>query len=175
VATILKHIQAIVLLPIMATIIIPAIVITITGSISIGWSLPFPVNFTVAVMGIFLIALGLTLVVKTIASFATFGQGTLAPWSPTQKLVIRGVYRYVRNPMISGVCCILLGEVMLLGSIPLLYWFLLFVVLNLIYIPLVEESRLERRFGEDYIAYKRHVPRWIPRFSPWDAASKRSR
>jgi protein-S-isoprenylcysteine O-methyltransferase Ste14 len=70
--------------------------------------------------------------------------------------------------MISGVCCILLGEAVLFGSVPLAIWCLAFVALNLTYIPLVEEPGLERRFGEDYLHYKQNVPRWIPRFEPWD-------
>jgi protein-S-isoprenylcysteine O-methyltransferase Ste14 len=71
--------------------------------------------------------------------------------------------------MISGVLCILLGEAILFGSLPLFYWFVFFLVGNLIYMPLVEERDLERRFGEDYILYKQNVPRWIPRSRPWDA------
>ena len=115
------------------------------------------------------ICAGLVLLVKTISLFATIGRGTLAPWDPTHKLVIRGVYRYVRNPMISGVLCILLGEATIFGSLPLFYWFVFFLLGNLIYMPLVEERDLERRFGADYTFYRQNVPRWIPRSRPWDA------
>jgi len=66
----------------------------------------------------------------------------------------------------EGVMCILLGEVFLAGSLPLFIWFAVFVAVNLIYIPLVEESGLVKRFGEDYLAYKQNVPRWIPRVCP---------
>jgi len=107
--------------------------------------------------------------IKTVKLFATVGEGTLAPWDPTQKLVVRGIYRYVRNPMITGVSCILLGEAVALGSVALLGWFMLFFVANVIYMPLVEETGLERRFGEDYLAYRQNVPRWIPRLRPWCA------
>ena len=168
-----KHIRAIVLLPIMVTIIIPAIILTTSGPGSIGWSLPSPFSIAVPIAGILLVGLGLTLLVNTITLFVLRGQGTLAPWDSTQKLVVQGVYGHVRNPMISGVFCILLGEAILLQSLHLLYWCVLFVILNLIYIPLVEEPRLERRFGQDYILYKHNVPRWIPRKRPWDATSKR--
>jgi len=111
--------------------------------------------------------LGLWLMVQTIRLFVLVGDGTLAPWDPTQRLVVRGVYRHVRNPMISGVLFILLGEAVFLGSMALFYWFLAAAVVNLIYIPLFEEPGLEDRFGQDYVEYKRHVPRWLPRFSPW--------
>jgi protein-S-isoprenylcysteine O-methyltransferase Ste14 len=91
----------------------------------------------------------------------------LAPWDATEKLVVVGPYRHVRNPMISGIFFILLGEVLMFGSVPLLVWFLVFVLGNATYIPLSEERGLARRFGEEYIRYKRHMPRWIPRLRPW--------
>lgn len=114
-----------------------------------------------------LLGLGLVLFVSTVGLFARVGKGTLAPWDATRRLVVRGVYRHVRNPMIVGVMCVLLGEATLLGSLPLLGWFALFLLANALYIPLVEEPGLERRFGTDYRFYKRNVPRWIPRLRPW--------
>ena len=105
--------------------------------------------------------------VLTITLFATSGNGTLAPWDATQKLVVRGVYRHVRNPMIGGVFCILLGESLALGSVTLFCWFAVFVLGNLVYIPLVEEPGLQGRFGQAYERYRKHVPRWIPRPKPW--------
>jgi protein-S-isoprenylcysteine O-methyltransferase Ste14 len=72
--------------------------------------------------------------------------------------------------MISGVCLILLGEAMLAASWPLLCWFILFVLGNVVWLPWHEEPRLEKRFGEDYRQYKANVPRWIPRLRPWDGA-----
>lgn len=99
--------------------------------------------------------------------FARVGQGTLAPWDPTQRLVAQGPYRYVRNPMISGVLCVLLGEAALFGSAPLLVWAAAFFALNAAYIPLIEEPGLEKRYGAAYEAYRRNVPRWLPRRTPW--------
>jgi protein-S-isoprenylcysteine O-methyltransferase Ste14 len=160
-ATVFKHIRAILLLPVMATIVIPAAIIAAGGPGSGNWSAPF--GCVAPAIGGLLVGLGLVLMVATITLFARLGRGTLAPWDPTQKLVVRGVYRYVRNPMISGVFCVLLGEAAALKSVYLFAWFVLFVTLNLVYIPLVEEPRLERRFGADYVQYKRDVPRWIPR------------
>lgn len=163
-----RHARAIVLLPITVTIAIPGILIYLTNSENIGWSLPTPLNLVPPFLGFSLIFFGLVLMVKSITLFATIGKGTLAPWDPTQKLVVHGVYRHLRNPMISGVFCLLLGETILLGSIPLFYWFALFCLVNLVYIPLFEEPALTRRFGEDYKLYQRNVPRWIPRLKPWD-------
>jgi protein-S-isoprenylcysteine O-methyltransferase Ste14 len=170
--TVFKHIRAIVLLPVMATIVVPAVLIAASGPGSMGRSAPFPLSFVAPAIGVVLIGLGLAFMVNTIALFARLGRGTLAPWDPTRQLVVRGVYRYVRNPMISGVFCVLLGEAVALKSVYLFAWFVLFVTLNLIYIPLVEEPRLERRFGADYVQYKREVPRWIPRPGRRSSASR---
>ncbi len=164
----LKHVRAILLLPFNVTIVIPGIILYATRSTNFGWRLSSPLNLVPIFLGIFLICIGLALMYKTIALFARLGKGTLAPWDRTRKLVVHGIYRHVRNPMISGVFCILLGEAVLAGSFPLLIWFAVFFVLNLIFIPLFEESSLEARFGDEYELYKRNVPRWLPRLKPWE-------
>lgn len=95
-------------------------------------------------------------------------EGTLAPWNPTQRLVVQGVYCHVRNPMISGVLAILLGEAVMAASLPLLSWFLVFVIGNALYIPLAEEPGLVKRFGQEYEVCRWDVPRWIPRLNAVD-------
>ena len=167
-----RHLCAIALLPTMVALVIPSVIIHRTGALHVGWGLPMPVTLLPPLLGCGLIALGVLLLVRTIVLFATVGQGTLAPWDPTQRLVVQGVYRHVRNPMISGVLSILLGEAVLLGSLPLLYWFLFFFALNAVYIPLSEEPGLVRRFGEEYLRYKANVPRWVPRLRPWNAPKR---
>ena len=152
----------------MVTIFIPAVILYRTRSVSIGWSLQPPLNVLILIAGSVLMLGGLTLVSRTIRLFATVGQGTLAPWAPPSRLVVRGIYRHVRNPMITGVLLILSGEVLVLGSVPLLQLFGIFLVINLIYIPLLEEPLLEKRFGKQYLRYKQAVPRWIPRLKAFD-------
>jgi protein-S-isoprenylcysteine O-methyltransferase Ste14 len=66
-----------------------------------------------------------------------------------------------------GVFLILIGESILVGSLPLTLWTLLFIASNLVYVPLVEEQKLQERFGIEYTVYKKNVPRWIPRLSSW--------
>jgi protein-S-isoprenylcysteine O-methyltransferase Ste14 len=119
-------------------------------------------------IGVICLCLGLVLMTATIRMFATVGKGTLAPWEPPQRLVVRGIYRHVRNPMISGVLFVLLGESVLTASLPVFQWFLVVGVINAVYIPLSEEPGLVNRFGEEYLTYKRNVPRWIPRLTPWE-------
>jgi protein-S-isoprenylcysteine O-methyltransferase Ste14 len=150
-----------------ATIVVPAVLLSVAGA-QFGWGLPTPVAVFSAIAGCVLVAGGLALMYRTISLFARVGKGTLAPWDATRRLVVLGPYRHVRNPMISGVFFILLGETMLFGSVALAVWAALFITANAIYMPLVEEPGLERRFGEDYRAYKRNVRRWLPRLDAWE-------
>jgi len=165
-----KQIRAIVLLPGIVTVVVPAIIIYRTGT--------EPVYSTVRVLtvflGVLLVGLGLVLVIATNWHFARIGKGTLAPWNPTSQLVVEGIYRHVRNPMISGVFAILLGESLIAGSVPLFIWFLVFVTINAVYIPFVEEPGLVKRFGADYETYRQHVPRWVPSVTPWSKEATRS-
>lgn len=170
----LRHIAAILALPFVVTVIIPTLIIAQMQSINFGWGLPFPLNIASFILGLVLISLGLVLVVQTVGLFMIVGQGTLAPWDPTQRLVVVGIYRYVRNPMISGVFTVLLGEGVFLGSSAILVWALIVIVINMIYIPLSEEPGLRERFGADYDDYARNVPRWVPRRTPWTLPSANS-
>jgi len=163
-----RHVRAILLLPLVVTLVVPALIVWWTEEVNVGWALSSGLAWLPVVLGLALVALGLTLVVWTVRLFVTVGQGTLAPWDPTSKLVVRGPYRHVRNPMISGVACVLAGEAVVLGLLPLLLWLAAFVVVNAVYLPLVEEPGLRRRFGDDYDAYRANVPRWIPRLRAWD-------
>jgi protein-S-isoprenylcysteine O-methyltransferase Ste14 len=149
------------------TVVVPALILLLTGSVDVGWSLPGALGAVPVLVGLALIAAGLTLMYRTIALFARRGEGTLAPWDPTRKLVVEGPYRHVRNPMITGVLLVLLGETALFGSPWLLVWAALFLAVNAVWFPLIEEPGLERRFGSDYDEYRRSVPRWIPRRRPW--------
>jgi protein-S-isoprenylcysteine O-methyltransferase Ste14 len=82
-------------------------------------------------------------------------------------LVVVGPYRHVRNPMITGVLAILLGEAAVAASGWLLLWFAIFLTIQLIAIRFWEEPHLVQRYGDEYLEYRQHVPRWIPRISAW--------
>jgi protein-S-isoprenylcysteine O-methyltransferase Ste14 len=157
-----RHIRAIGLLPVTVTIVVPAVLLAVTDPAGVGWGVPWLTGLA----GAALIAAGLALVVWTIGLFGTEGEGTLAPWDATSRLVVRGPYRHVRNPMIIGVGCIVAGEAVLFGSVALLAWLAVVAALNAVYMPLVEEPGLERRFGDDYVRYRRAVPRWVPTTRP---------
>jgi protein-S-isoprenylcysteine O-methyltransferase Ste14 len=162
-----RHARAIGLLPFMATLVVPAFLVW-RSDVNVGWGLPAGLAVLPILLGLSLVGVGVVLFVRTVALFATIGQGTLAPWDPTSRLVLRGPYRHVRNPMISGVLFVLLGEAAVLGSPALLIWAAAFIAVNAIYMPIFEEPGLKRRFGEDYEEYAASVPRWFPRLRPWD-------
>jgi protein-S-isoprenylcysteine O-methyltransferase Ste14 len=119
------------------------------------------------VIGVPLLVIGLTLFTASLRRFAKDGEGTLAPWDPPRKFVVTGPYRFVRNPMISGVVLILFAESALLRSRPHLWWALAFLAANMVQIPLMEEPMLRARFGAAYDEYCRNVRRLIPRLTPW--------
>jgi protein-S-isoprenylcysteine O-methyltransferase Ste14 len=155
----------------MVAIAIPGLLAYLNGT-EVGWGLEWPWKALPPLAGAAAIVAGLRLIYETIALFGSVGEGTLAPWDPTRKLVVRGPYLRVRNPMISGVGLVVLGVAALLGSVPVLIEFVLFAAINAAYIPAFEEPGLVRRFGDDYADYRRAVPRWIPRRTPWSQAGE---
>jgi protein-S-isoprenylcysteine O-methyltransferase Ste14 len=161
-----RQLLSVLLLPATATIVIPVLLVSVYG-VELGWDLPGVLRALTVLLGALLILGGLWLAIRTISLFGREGRGTLAPWDPTRKLVVRGPYRRVRNPMITGVGLVLLGEALILGSPEILVVFGIFALANLVYIPLVEEPDLVGRFGDEYEEYRRAVPRWIPRRTPW--------
>lgn len=164
---VLRQIKAIALLPGAGALAIPAAILWLSSTYRPGWSLGLPLDALPIAAGGLLVLLGLVLWARCTVLFARTGKGTLAPWDPPRRLVVRGVYRHVRNPMITGVLTVILGEALLFGSWPVLAWFALFLAGNHLWMLRVEEPVLVERFGDDYRTYMRHVPRWIPRLRPW--------
>src|SRR5580658_2198610 len=161
----LRHLLAIVLLPITVVILAPIWIAERYGiALTLGQSVS---AVALQSVGVCLLSVGLLLVIASVFRFATEGKGTLAPWDPPRMFVVQGPYRFVRNPMISGVILLLLGEALTLRSAPHGVWAFLILALNLLYIPLFEEPQLEGRFGDPYREYCRHVRRFIPHIRPW--------
>jgi protein-S-isoprenylcysteine O-methyltransferase Ste14 len=163
------HLRSFVL-PLTAAVLVPwAILARDPGTAGRGAS---PLSRAV---GVVLAAGGLAMLAWTVSLFARVGRGTLAPWDPTRRLVVAGPYARVRNPMISGVLAILLGEALALGDARLWIWAAAFFAINHVWFVFVEEPGLRRRFGTEYDAYRREVPRWIPRATPWRPVERAGR
>jgi len=161
-----RWMQAIVALPVMVLAVIPFVLVSGFQPLSRPAlrASPGSLAFWLALA---LGAYGLFLVVWTASLFWLYGEGTAAPWDPPRRFVVRGPYRYVRNPMISGVLALLAAEALMLWSLPILCWLMAVLLVNVVYIPFVEERGLAKRFGKPYLTYKKNVPRWLPRFRPW--------
>jgi len=149
------------------TVVIP-VWLARRNSVTVGLAGSVPL-LLLQLLGVGVLGIGLVLFASSLWRFATEGEGTLAPWDPPRRLVVRGPYRYVRNPMISGVILILFGEALLILSRAHFMWALTFLAINAVYIPLLEEPQLAGRFGEDYEVYRRNVPRLVPRLRPWES------
>lgn len=161
----LRHLLSIAALPFTVTVLVPLWIARRSGvELTLASS---PLGWLSQATGAGVLALGVVLFVSSLRRFATEGHGTLAPWDPPRALVVRGPYRHVRNPMISGVVFVLFGEALVLLSAAHAVWAVVFLGINLVYIPLVEEAQLERRFGAAYRDYCRNVPRVVPRLRPW--------
>jgi protein-S-isoprenylcysteine O-methyltransferase Ste14 len=169
-----RHARAIALLPGVAAVIVPMIILVGTEQPGVGWDIEGALAVVPVLIGISLIATGFALWIWTVRLFARIGRGTLAPWDPTRRLVVDGPYRHVRNPMITAVFAVLVGEAVTFGSLALGIWAVAFLAINSAYFLLSEEPSLERRFGDEYRAYREHVPRWLPRRTPWTGPRERS-
>ena len=115
-------------------------------------------------LGLPLIAIGAATLLWCIWDFFSSGRGTISPIDPPKHLVIRGLYRYVRNPMYVAVVSILLGEAIFFMSWPVLIEAGVFFVLATLFVALYEEPTLRRKFGDSYERYTQTVGRWIPRY-----------
>ncbi len=160
-------IKAIVILPGTALVYVPALVIWLTRKSGLAASFP-PQSAAIWVAGLAFALVGLALMLWTMRLFASKGGGgTPAPWDPIQNFVVDGPYRHMRNPMLTGVILFQIAQAILLQSIPLVVWALVFFVINTVYFVVLEEPQLEKRFGDSYSEYKRNVSRWVPRLTPY--------
>lgn len=165
--TIVRHLLAILLLPVVMTVLVPRWILGAELPLPREIRTPFPVALLLRAGGALLLLGGVALFAWCVALFARVGKGTLAPWDPTRRLVVTGPYRHSRNPMITAVATVLAGEALVARSPRLVAWLALFVLVNQLYFMLVEEPGLADRFGEEYRRYRRAVPRWLPRRRGW--------
>jgi protein-S-isoprenylcysteine O-methyltransferase Ste14 len=154
-------VQAVIALPFVVVCVVPAVILAFTKFNIVNI---FSLTFFVAVL---FLAIGLFFALWTMKLFWHKGNGTPAPWAPPENLVIEGPYKYTRNPMITSVFFMLIAECLYFMSAGIFVWILIFLIINSIYLPLYEEKQLEKRFGEEYIKYKKAVPMWLPKLTPY--------
>lgn len=127
-----------------------------------GTSDPVPVRVT----GAALIVAGAAVLLGAFGQFALEGRGTPAPPVPTGQLVVRGLYRYVRNPMYLAVLAVIAGQALLLGRPVLAGYAAVVAAAFVAFVYGYEQPALARRYGAQYEAYLRAVPGWWPRLRP---------
>ncbi|MFI5070439.1 MAG: methyltransferase family protein [Terriglobales bacterium] len=132
------------------------------------WRLAPPLRdfFLLRIIGTLMITAGLPIMLDSFARFAIQGLGTPAPIASPQRLVITGLYRYVRNPMYVAISLLIFGQGLLFGSVRLLEYGLVVWLGFFAFVVVYEEPALRRKFGKDYEEFCTHVPRWIPRLKP---------
>jgi protein-S-isoprenylcysteine O-methyltransferase Ste14 len=131
-----------------------------------GWQ-PGATRPPLQVIGALLIVAGAVVLLDAFARFVVEGFGTPAPVAPTERLVVGGLYRYVRNPMYLAVGAMIAGQALLLARPILLLYAAAFAAVVFAFVRLYEEPTLARRFGAEYENYCRAVPGWWPRLRPW--------
>lgn len=142
------------------TVLVPGTVaVYVPQLIAQGRSTASGFSLTVAIA---LLLLGAAVYAWCLWDFATFGRGTPAPIDAPKKLVVRGLYRYTRNPMYVGVLTVILGWVALFRATTLVFYALAVGTCFQLFVVLYEEPHLEREFGDQYEAYRSRVRRWLP-------------
>jgi len=131
-----------------------------------GWRSSNPPAPLTAI-GAVLIALGTGVLLHAFLRFVFEGRGTPAPIAPTERLVVGGLYRHVRNPMYLAVGATIVGQSLLFGRPLLLAYAAVFWIVVAAFVRSYEEPTLSARYGEEYAAYRRAVPGWWPRLRAW--------
>ena len=151
-----RTLNFVLILPLAAIALIPYLLLSMDsewGRLELG-----PARY----LGFVFIVGGLLLWVRCLWEFAARGRGTPSPLDPPQKLVVSGLYRFVRNPMYVTVGIILIGEALLFESAVLLAYPLVLCSVFHLFVVLYEEPTLRSMFGKSYDEYCRKVPRWVP-------------
>ena len=147
-------------------LVAPGVVAGFVPWLLTGWEVERSWSLPVQIAGVVLIVAGAAVLLHAFGWFVLEGIGTPAPVAPTQKLVVGGLYRYVRNPMYLAVGATIVGQALLLGQPVLLAYAAVFFAVVAAFVRGYEEPTLRRQFGEEYEAYRREVPGWWPRLRP---------
>ena len=165
---VLKTILFIIVVPGSAIIVIPYYLF------SSGFEIFSPNLGILRFIGVFPILIGATIAFWCIWDFMFTGLGTPAPMDPPKKLVKKGPYRFVRNPMYLGAALMLIGEILLFESTVLFLYAILVVLVFHLLVTCHEEPALKRKFGDFYKDYFNSVPRWIPQIDFFKTFLKRN-
>ena len=151
-------------------VVAPGIVAGLVPWLISGWDVRWPISgFGVVVMalGSALLAVAIVVLIRNFIRFVIEGRGTPSPVLQTERLVVGGDYRFVRNPMYLAVIAAILGQAMIFGSFALLIYALAVWAMMASFVRWYEEPLLQNRYGEEYGRYRQGVRAWVPRLHPW--------
>jgi len=137
-----------------------------------GWRQPADPASWVDAVGWVLVLAGGAVLGHAFLAFAWHGRGTPAPAAPTERLVVEGAYRYVRNPMYVAVVVLVLGQVLLFATGGLFAYLVVIALAQGAFVRGYEEPTLREAYGPSYDEFCDHVPRWLPRLTPWRGAER---
>jgi protein-S-isoprenylcysteine O-methyltransferase Ste14 len=150
-------------------VLAPGLVAGLVPWLLTGWQVRRPPYWApVRILGGALILAGVAVLVPAFVRFVAEGAGTPSPTAPTERLVVGGLYRYVRNPMYMAVVACVIGQALVLARPWLLVYGAALCVLFAAFVHWYEEPALASRFGPQYEAYRRAVPPWRPRRRAWE-------
>jgi protein-S-isoprenylcysteine O-methyltransferase Ste14 len=137
-----------------------------------GWRQPEAPASWVEALGWLLVLCGASVLAHAFVAFAWHGRGTPAPSAPTERLVVEGAYRHLRNPMYVAVLAVVLGQVLLFASWGLLTYLVVLGITMDAFVRTYEEPTLREVYGPTYEEFCGNVPRWLPRLTPWRGATR---
>ena len=147
-------------------VLAPGIVAGLVPWLITGWDVRWPMSalwIAVMALGVGVLTVAVIVLVRNFVRFVVEGRGTPSPVLQTQRLVVGGDYRFVRNPMYLGVIGAIFGQAMIFGSLALLGYGLAVWAMMASFVRWYEEPLLQNRYGEEYQEYRRSVRAWVPR------------
>src|SRR5918992_914264 len=149
-------------------VVAPGTVVGLIPWLLTRWQVRQPVPYwaPIRVLGAILLVAGVIVVIQAFVRFVVEGLGTPAPIAAPERLVVGGLYRYVRNPMYVAILATLVGQALLLGQLTLLLYPAAFWLIAAAFVRWYEEPTLTRRFGADYEAYRQAGRARWPRLRP---------
>jgi protein-S-isoprenylcysteine O-methyltransferase Ste14 len=144
-------------------VVAPGVVTGLVPWLITGWRPGTTRPVVMVAAGAVLTAAGCAVLLQAFGRFVLEGAGTPAPPAPTERLVVGGLYRYVRNPMYLALQAVIIGQLLLLDRPVLLYYAVAVLAMTVAFVRFYEEPALARSYGEQYEAYRRTVPGWLPR------------
>jgi len=144
-------------------VVAPGMVTGLVPWLITGWRQGSTQPAALVVAGAVVTGAGCVVLLQAFGRFVLEGVGTPAPPAPTERLVVGGLYRYVRNPMYLALQAVIIGQVLLLDRPLLLCYAAVVAAATIAFTRFYEEPALARRYGEQYAAYRQAVPGWLPR------------